>query len=392
MTYDQQLSRKKRAFEETLLPLLDHGQNEKSAKKKTPGNEITVHVEPIIPSKSPWGYRISTKLVLGEDSFGSRKIGLYQKNSKNIADIPDCPVHHPTINQVIRGLFGSLRDQVPAPFYRHDLRSFQEGKLKFLVIRLNANAQDPSLGMILVHTGVERTELEKWAQQIDLTQVALFEATLSAQDDTLVIPHDIRHLGGEKNMKFSLGNHITYLNPSVFFQANGPMTGPFVSLVTDSLAKDTKGFPRYLLDLYGGIGSYSFGVGKTFDHTWLVEAHPEAIKAALDRQKREGFLNLTALTMTVEQFLKTNVPWDKITDCVVNPPRSGLGKSTAQALALKLKNIKKFVYVSCNPATMVADINHMLERLPLRSLTLQPIDMFPQTEHLECVATLENPS
>lgn len=379
VAYDQQLVRKTNALVETLRPLKEHAQRKK----------IDLKVLPIIPSTTPWGYRISTKLVLGEDSFGSRKIGLFQKNSKKVADIPDCPVHHPTLNRVIRGLFGPQRDQAPAPFYRHDSKSFQAGKLKFLVLRLNPNEKDPSLGIILVHTGVERKALEEWAQEVDLTHVALFEASLTPRDDSLVIPHGIRHLAGEKNMRVSQDEHqVTYLNPSVFFQANGPMSGPFVSLVTGSFDQDTVRSNRNLLDLYGGIGSYSFACKNLFEHTWLVEAHPEAIKAALDRQKRENFSGLTPLSMSVEQFLKTNPTWDQITDCVVNPPRSGLGNETAQALAQKLKNIRNFVYVSCHPATMVSDLKGMIPSLKLRSVTVQPIDMFPQTEHLECVAIL----
>jgi len=379
LTYEQQLFKKTTALKAVLSPL-------KGLWPHPHDEEFPFPLLPIIPSSAPWGYRISTKLVLGEDSFGARKIGLFQKNSKILADIPECPVHHPTINKVLRGLFGPTRDDIPAPFYRHDIRSFQPGKLKFIVIRHDASLSHRSLGLILVHTGVDKKLLRHWAEGMDLSDTALYEATLSPHDESLVIPRKMEHLAGQKTMDISLGDQRVSVHPAVFFQANGPMTATFVNLITQAFKRQPRRKGRRLLDLYGGFGSYSFSCKHIFDHIWLVEAHPEAIAAALEQQKREKEVPITPLAMTVERFFETDIPWETITDCVVNPPRSGLGHEACRALAQKIKAVENFVYVSCNPETMVADLKILSRYLPLTPVSFQPIDMFPQTEHLECVA------
>lgn len=379
LSYEEQLTKKNIIFTKTLSASTEF------SKENFP------KPLPIIPSTAPWGYRTSTKLVLSEDSFGHRKIGLFQKNSKRVSDIPQCPVHHPKINKIIRNIFGPDRDDTPAPFYRHDIKTFQAAKLKFLVIRYNHSEKNPSAGIILIHTGIDRTHLKEWSDRIDLSQISLYEATLHPQDHSLIIPRSVHHFAGEKLLKFGDTDTYTNLNPSVFFQANGPMTPHFIALVKDAFNKNSSKKERFLLDLYGGFGAYSFVMKGIFQHSWLVEAHPESIKAAQERQKRELWDALTPLAMSVEKLLDVPFPWAKVTDCIVNPPRSGLGKDISKRLAKKLTNIETFVYVSCNPATMVDDIETILKNSNLLVDSLQPIDMFPQTEHIECIAILKKP-
>ena len=75
----------------------------------------------------------------------------------------------------------------------------------------------------------------------------------------------------------------------------------------------------------------------------------------------------------------------KLTAIIVDPPRRGLDEETINKI-LELE-IKKFVYISCNPATMVRDIKMLEEKYIVNEI--QPVDMFPFTSHVECVAVLE---
>jgi 23S rRNA (uracil1939-C5)-methyltransferase len=360
-------------------------------------------INPMIPSTQAWGYRTSTKLTLSEDRFGRKVIGLYQRHSKTTADIPSCPVHHPLINRALEALFGRNKEYAPAPFYDERSKKFQPGKLKFITLRLSPDYK--SLSALVSHTGVPRELLESWAAQIDLTGTSLYEGRLTPESGSLVIPHRTKFLAGEETMAYGLPHlGLTFpLTPSVFFQANGPMTETLIKVVCDAVTgakRDDGPSSRELslLDLYGGFGAFSFALKDRFKHIWVVEANKAAINAALAYQKTDpSSTHVSPNHQTVESFfadhrhpphLQKKTVLHAVTHCILNPPRSGLGETVISLVMDQLPNLKRLVYVSCNPDSMVKDLKQILKLKTLSIESVQPIDMFPQTEHLETVVTL----
>lgn len=369
------------------------------------GDKLGDQIAPTIASTHIWGYRTSTKLCLDTDRFGRKIIGLYQRHSKIVRDIPTCPVHHPAINKALEMLFGQNREFAPAPFYDHQAKNFQKAKLKFITIRLSPDGK--SLALLVSHTGVDRKVLEDWADQVDLTGTSLYEGVLTPEDGSLVIPHRARLLGGDKTMTYRLpSSGLTYqLTPSVFFQANGPMAELFINTVTKAIDGTAgTGTPQgevssdCLLDLYGGFGSYSFPLIKRFKQIWIVETNKAAIDAALAYQKSNpSNSNVSVCHQTVESFfadhhkptthLNSSVG-EAITHCIVNPPRAGLGDEVARLVVDRLPQLRRLVYVSCHPESMIKDLRRLLKKGLFKIESIQPIDMFPQTEHVETVVTL----
>ncbi len=358
-------------------------------------------IKPIIASTQAWGYRTSTKLTLSEDRFGRKIIGLYQRNSKTTADIPSCPVHHPLINRALEVLFGKNREFAPAAFYDERSKKFQPGKLKFITLRLSPD--NKSLSALVSHTGVPRELLESWAAQIDLTGTSLYEGRLTPESGSLVIPHRTEFLAGEKTMAYGLPQlGFTFqLTPSVFFQANGPMTESLIKVVCDAVTVSNRGDELNsreptLLDLYGGFGAFSFALKDHFKHIRVVETNKAAINAALAYQQTDpSSTHVSPHHQTVESFFADHQPHTQkksvlhsVTHCILNPPRSGLGQTVASLVMDQLPNLERLVYVSCNPDSMVSDLRQILKLKSFRIESVQPIDMFPQTEHLETVVTL----
>lgn len=337
--------------------------------------------DPIVPSPAPLGYRTSSKLVLGENEFGQRRIGLFEKGSKTVAAIPGCPVHHSEINKLVERLWGDKAPPPPAPFYQHSRRGFQAGRCKFVTVRFAPEAG--VFAVVLSHTGIAREVLERWASSLKLPQISLYEATLSSNDGDLVLPHKASHLSGPREVPFTIAGMTFHLGPLAFYQANASLTPAFITHVTEGLEGDE------LLDLYGGFGAYTFRVAGSFRKIHLVDANPHAIDAAKDYADRGGVKNVLPSQATVEAYLKgAKSPLQNVTHAIANPPRGGLSPETRQLLAERLPRLRSLTYVSCNPETLARDIRDLAGRMSFTTVLATPFDMFPQTAHVETVVRL----
>jgi 23S rRNA (uracil1939-C5)-methyltransferase len=337
----------------------------------------------ITPSSSPLGYRTTAKVVLGEDDFGHRHIGLFERGSKKVVDIPECPVHHPEINKLLASFWGPKAPPAPAPFYQHGRRAFQKGRCKYLTIRY---APEPgTFAVVLSHTGVDRQALLAWARALPRSDVSIYEGLLTQKDGDLVLPHDASHLSGPLDVPVTIGGRTFQLGPLAFFQANASLTPVFIQKITAGLAGDE------LLDLYGGFGTYTFDLQQKFRRIHLVDANPHAISAAQSKVVREGFQNIFPTQAPVETFLQEAKRGHRrqVTHVIVNPPRSGLSPRARTLLRECLPSLKSFTYVSCNPETLLRDLNELSRKLGLSVTQVAAFDMFPQTKHVETVVHLE---
>ena len=177
------------------------------------------------------------------------------------------------------------------------------------------------------------------------------------------------------------------LDPLAFFQANGSLAPEFIRTIVEGLQGN------YLLDLYGGFGSYSFAAASAFKQVHLVEVNQHAVRAAQETASASGWQTLKTSSLSVEEFLQGFVKHPdakKIDAMIVNPPRSGLSLSACTLLSSgAFIALQQLNYVSCNWETLRRDLKFLISNGRFRLISLTPFDMFPQTEHIELVAKLE---
>ncbi len=369
--YSKQLGDKAKLVLEKLSPL---------AALKADRDEI---FRPMEGSPKPLGYRSSTKLCLDMDTFGQRRIGLYERASKAVVDIPDCPVHHPAVNKLVMKLLGA-NAPLPAPFYNHAKRSFQSGCLKFVTVRVNSATG--MAGVVISHTDVDRKVLADWAAKLDTRRISLYECRLRKDDDDQVLNDDVRHLAGPKTFAVMIHGTEFQLSPAAFFQANESLTDQFVGSATAGLAGNL------LLDLYGGFGAYSVAAAKNFRRALVVDGNRPAIESIKATAEGLGLTSINGLTCSVEDFLTKRIrPEERkeVTHVIVNPPRQGLSETVREAIGkAQFPDLKEVVYVSCDMTTLARDLEVLTRKGRLRLVSVTPFDMFPQTDHIEVVAHL----
>ena len=171
--------------------------------------------------------------------------------------------------------------------------------------------------------------------------------------------------------------------PGCFSQVNGVQNEQLVELTT-TLLGDLEG--TRVLDLYCGAGNFSIPLGVLGARGMGIEQSSLSIEWARRNAARGKIKDWKFIAADVELALKGLVKKEEVFDFLIcDPPRRGLGKAVQGVGALKCR---KILYISCDPATLARDIK-ALQTMGARLISLTPVDMFPQTHHIESVAFLE---
>jgi len=303
------------------------------------GKIVDPPVRAVMPSPMPWGYRNQVQLR----PTGEGTLGFVRASSAGVIAIRTCPIMHP--------LLAELFEQLDLDF----------ADLARLTLRAGVATGDQ---MALLET------LEDEPPEIAVDLPLSVNFLLS--DGTPVT------LVGNPWIAEAVAGRFWRISAPSFFQVNRDMAERLVQVVRDFAApRDTE----TLLDLYAGVGLFGLTLAPLAGRAYLVEENPHAVADALENAA--GQENVTLLEGPVEEAL---ADWAEPVDIVVlDPPRGGCTPDVLAALARL--SPARIVYVSCDPATLARDLRRLLEG-PFRLLEVQPLDMFPQTYHIECVALL----
>ncbi len=291
-------------------------------------------------------------------------------------------MHAPEINQTVAKIFRSS-NMLPFDFYNHSKKTFQDGCLKFVTVRVGSATKQA--GVIISHTGVDEAALRAWVEKTFPKTLSVWSSLLSKDDRDLILSNKLTYLSGPEHLNFKIGAFHFDLHPAAFFQANMSLTGEFITYICEDLSG------RGLLDLYGGFGAYSLTLAGSFDQVWLVDGNKDAIESAKKSAAEHNVTNIIYKSQFCEAFLKSLNDSERknITHIIVNPPRTGLTDTVRRALnKTQFPALKSVTYVSCDPQTLKRDLSEIIKTTGARLDSLQPFDMFPQTNHIETVVRL----
>jgi 23S rRNA (uracil1939-C5)-methyltransferase len=335
-------------------------------------------INPVIPSPRQLHYRNSAKLIIG-GRFTEPIIGIYRRESHDILDIADCPLHHPLINRIVTAVKqGIVKGKIPI----YHPRSGQ-GLLRYLVVRV-AEAENRAMAVIVTS---ERSYNE-------LHHLAAF--IRKAVPETLVVAQNINPSTGnvilgnrdffhtkQTTLETSLHSIKFMISPRSFFQVNSGSAGIIYELIRKYSGLTGN---ENVLDLYCGIGAISLFLSSSAKSVHGIELVDAAVVDAVlnARINRVGNCSFEAGDV-IEQLQSIVDGRERIDLIVLNPPRKGCEEKVLQQVVL-LK-APRIIYVSCSPASLARDLvtlhaaGYLTERI-------QPVDMFPQTTHIESVTLL----
>jgi 23S rRNA (uracil1939-C5)-methyltransferase len=334
-------------------------------------------VEPTVGMDDPWGYRNKAQLPIVEHG-GDVVVGLYQAGSHRIVDVSGCLVQHPLTNRIVQQVRDIAKD---LGMSLYDEKA-HKGELRTVVARVGFETGECQL--TLVTRTKELSNSKRLIERIvaSVPEITSIMQNVNPEKTSIIFGEETFSLWGKEVMEEQLGDVQFSLSPRAFFQLNPEQTTKLYNLVADAAALTGN---EVLVDAYCGVGTIGLWLAPKAREVHGMDIVPEAIEDAKRNAEKSGVTNARFVVGAAEKIL---VEWMKKgmrpDVVVVDPPRTGLAPELLEAL-LKTRP-KKIVYVSCNPATLGKDCGVLGQSYTVKKIT--PVDMFPQTAHVECCSLL----
>jgi 23S rRNA (uracil1939-C5)-methyltransferase len=326
-----------------------------------------IRVESPIAPSGPWEYRARAQFkVVG----GTRPcIGFHQRETNRVVDIERCPLLDPRANAVLQAL-----RRMKHPTFFSIFQRLREAWVAVgtgtgeVLLSLFAHAHDRAAIRLLHHTL--------------LTAVPGLVGVVLLEGDPRQGPRVVDRVGSEAVQEL-VGESRFRVDATAFFQVSGLAAETLTSLVMGGAA--LLGSER-VLELYSGVGTFTVPLARRAREVVGIETNAAAAADGEANLRRNDCPAGHIIQAQVEQSLPAMAGkgrWDLV---VLDPPRQGCSQRILETV-VKM-GVPRLIYVSCDPSTLARDLG-ILVRAGFRSASIQPVDLFPQTFHLESVAVLE---
>ena len=333
-------------------------------------------LRPILAAPEPYGYRNKMEFTVAPGPV----IGLHQADRYDVVlDIERCLLQSDTLNR----LLGELRRETTARALSVYDQASGEGLLRFVSLREGRRTGEAMVNIVATTPDIESLGAlaERLAARVPATASVVLN--VNAKKASVAVGTEEHLLLGRDHIRESLGGLAFQVSANSFFQTNTAQAERLFAVVEEACALEGG---ETVLDLYSGTGAISLLLARRCRRVYGVEVAAAAVADAVRNARENGIENCTFLSGEVRHVLPTLMRDGVRAEVIVaDPPRAGFHPKALLALAALAP--ARLVYVSCNPATLARDLGDLV-RQGYRLEWVQPVDMFPQTPHIEAVARL----
>ncbi len=326
-------------------------------------------VAPCAPSKRQWGYRNKLELGVGRGPDGSLELGMRREGTDELVRLDVCPLANRLIERAPKALRGALRYAEGA----QDLGIFRVG------VRGSLRTRD--------------VEVALWAKPGPFPRAHVAKLASSAMRKAGVVrvlsePGRARKVKGVEALEGRgwwseelAGARFSASAPS-FFQVNTAQAEKLVAEVVEALGGERGLSGAFVADLYAGAGTFSVPLAAAGAEVAAVESAGTAVRDL----RRNAAANGVDVEVVGGDAARELPSFGELDALVVDPPRAGLADGVVDDIAAARP--ARVAYVSCNPATWARDVARF-EARGYRLVRVRPVDLFPQTHHVELVGSFE---
>ena len=351
---------------------------------------------PIIGMEDPFRYRNKAQFPVGYTKAGIAA-GFYAGRTHSIIPCEDCllgveenkMITEEALSWMEENRIPSYDEESGSGFVRHILirKGFQSGQI---MVCLVTNGEKPQGAGKSYSKGSGKSSgiMAAAAERImKLPGVVTVVQNINRERTNVILGRDSRTLAGPGFITDSIGGTVFEISAQSFYQVNPVQTEKLYGTALEYAHLTGN---ETVWDLYCGIGTISLFLAKKAGKVRGVEIVPQAIEDAKRNAARNSINNAEffvgkAEEVLPEQFKKTGEHADVI---VVDPPRKGCDEQCLKTMLAMSPD--RIVYVSCDSATLARDLKYLLADGTYRLKQVQPVDMFPQTVHVETVCLLSN--
>ncbi len=332
-------------------------------------------LEPIVPAVEQWRYRNKLEYSFGSDPSGRLICGFHAPGRwEEIVELHDCLLASQAANAAREQVVGWCREQGLRPYDRRT----GEGFLRNLVVREGRRSGELQVRLVTAPGTLDGDGLAQAATRAGgllwTRQASVAESTAGGETELIA---------GVERFAERIGPLELEISAEAFFQTNTEMAEQLYGL---AVAYAELGPFERVYDLYCGIGTIGLLMAPRAAGLWGLEIVPEAVADAIASARRNEIQNAQFFAGDVRLALGELVTRAGRPDVlVVDPPRAGLSQKVVRRIIEA--SPKRIVYVSCNPTTLAPNAAQLVEA-GYELVKVRPVDMFPQTPHIECVAAL----
>ena len=363
MNYEGQLKFKRSMVKQTLEKI---------------GGFKDIKVSSVIPSKETTKYRNKVQIP-----FGSKKnktiCGFYKNQTHEIIPLEECYIQSDEMTEIVK-FIRNLCNEFRIKGYDEETGT---GDIRHVLVRESKTTSEVMVVLVTLRKDIKRldelvTKLVKRHPKI----VSIIH-NINDEKTNVVLGKKSYKLYGKNYIEDILLGNKFQIGEKSFYQVNPKTTEDLYSKAI-SLAKFKP--TDNIIDAYCGIGTIGISASKYVNHVYSVEIVEEAIKNAKENAKINNITNVDFVCGKAEEQIIT---WKKeglqIDAIIVDPPRKGLDITLMDTI--KEMDIPKVVYISCDISTLARDLKHFKE-LGYNCTTVHPVDMFPNTMHVENIALI----
>jgi 23S rRNA (uracil1939-C5)-methyltransferase len=334
-------------------------------------------VEPIVPAEQRLRYRNKLEYSFGMDEDGELVLGFHRPGRFDlIDDVEDDILAAERINEVREAAKAWCREEGLTAWDRET----QTGVLRNLVVR-----EGRRTGQVQARVVTSPGSAFRVAELAAATPADSFLWTRAEGVAETTRGGDTRVVKGSAVLEEELSGLRFRISPDAFFQTNTEMAERLYGAAAELAAL---GGREKVLDLFCGIGTIALVLALDAGEVWGVELVEEAVRDAIENAKLNGIDNTKFFAGDVRLVMRELLEKSGSPDVVVvDPPRAGLSQKVVRRTIEA--EAQRIVYVSCNPTTLAPNARQLVDDGGYELKTVRPVDMFPQTPHIECVALLE---
>jgi len=342
-----------------------------------------VAVLPAAGIDPPWQFRDKVHFVVGREA-GSKgpkpALGHYAVHSRTFIPVKECRVHSEAGNRLAFKLRDLLAENgVPAA--KDDMPG--SGVARHILVRTSARTGESQA--VLVSTKRDFPALRSIAKAMTEGEDAAsgFHLNIHRREGNLILGSFTRRITGHERLEEEVAGVRFRISPSSFFQTSVRAAETLVGLVIGALPSRPDG---PVLDLYAGVGFFALPLARRGYRVTAVEENPIAIRDGIESGRRSGIRSCRFVEGRVEEQIRSLSRQESFATVLLDPPREGCSERVLQLVARAVRP-QRIVYVSCDPRALVRDLR-ILRAGGFAVEDVRPVDMFPQTAHIEAVAKL----
>lgn len=336
-------------------------------------------VSQIIGMKNPYHYRNKVHAVFGRLRNGTIVSGVYQAGTHKIVDIESCQIEDEISSKIIRDIHGLLRS--------FKIKTYDEdtgyGLLRHVLIRRGFASGEVMVVLVLGSPILpSKNNFVKALRKLhpEITTVVI---NVNNKRTSMVLGERNITVYGKGYIEDMLCGCTFRISPNSFYQVNPVQTEILYQTAMEFAGLSGK---ERVVDAYSGIGTIGLVAAKQAKEVICVELNKDAVRDAVTNAKRNDVRNVSFYQIDAGEFLVEMASQGEKVDVVfMDPPRSGSDEAFLSSVVTMAP--KRVVYISCNPKTQARDLKYLVKK-GYEVKKIQPVDMFPFTEHVETVCLL----